>query len=181
MLPATAKQAREAGERLYFTGKPCPKGHIAPRAVGNRGCTTCDKAITNEYCKRKYQENIVQEKEYRRQHYLNNKEAYKAAARRQRQEGYAKTWYSRNKGRWNAHVAARMAAKDQRTPKWSETELIEQFYKNCPQGYTVDHVIPLRGKQVSGLHVIANLQYLTKSQNSQKNNTFDPELYTEQG
>lgn len=56
------------------------------------------------------------------------------------------------------------------TPKWAEIDEIKQFYINCPQGMTVDHIIPLRGKNVCGLHVLKNLQYLTPSANSRKYN-----------
>lgn len=63
--------------------------------------------------------------------------------------------------------------KQKRTPKWANLEKIKEFYINCPNGYEVDHVIPLRGKLVSGLHIESNLQYLTKFQNSSKNNSYE--------
>lgn len=49
----------------------------------------------------------------------------------------------------------------------SEVELneITQFYKNCPEGYHVDHIIPVcKG----GRHHIDNLQYLTPIENWKK-------------
>jgi len=49
---------------------------------------------------------------------------------------------------------------------------IKQFYKNRPDGYQVDHIVPLNGKKVSGLHTRENLQYLTIEQNKIKNNKF---------
>jgi 5-methylcytosine-specific restriction endonuclease McrA len=40
----TRAQAREAGWLHYFTGKPCPAGHVSPRQVSNGACTSCAKA-----------------------------------------------------------------------------------------------------------------------------------------
>ena len=51
-------------------------------------------------------------------------------------------------------------------------DAIREFYLNCPKGYTVDHIVPLNGKNVSGLHCIQNLQYLTISENRSKNNKY---------
>ena len=62
-----------------------------------------------------------------------------------------------------------------RIPKWvtqEEIEAIKQFYLNCPVGHEVDHVIPLNGKTVCGLHVLSNLQYLTAEANRKKSNSF---------
>lgn len=61
-----------------------------------------------------------------------------------------------------------------RTPTWSEKSLITDFYNQCPEGYQVDHIFPLQGKLVSGLHVLSNLQYLTVKDNLVKNNKFTP-------
>ena len=68
------------------------------------------------------------------------------------------------------------ANKLQRVPQWADLNKIKEIYLNCPEGYTIDHIIPLQGKLVSGLHVEANLQYLTKSDNSSKKNKYIPEI-----
>ena len=86
-----------------------------------------------------------------------------------------RTYMKKNPGRKSAFTADYRARRLQATPKWmSKTELLEivKFYENKPLGFEVDHIVPLKGKQVCGLHVLANLQYLTKKENCSKSNKF---------
>lgn len=50
---------------------------------------------------------------------------------------------------------------------------IRKWYFECPIGYEVDHIIPIKNDEVCGLHVPWNFQYLTKSDNASKSNIFN--------
>lgn len=71
------------------------------------------------------------------------------------------------------HEANRRARKLQATPSWlteEQKQHIKQFYIDCPIGYHVDHIMPLKGANVSGLHVPWNLQWLPGIVNKIKSN-----------
>lgn len=85
---------------------------------------------------------------------------------------YAAKDYAKNKA---AYVTRAIKYKTQRTlatPLWADLCKIQEIYVKCPEGYHVDHIVPLQGKDVCGLHVETNLQYLTERANLQKSNKF---------
>jgi len=117
-----------------------------------------------------------------------NKEAiavYKKAWRKQNKEQqalYDKLWKKLNPEKVNAQVSKRRTAKLNRIPKWlslATLKEIEALYKLAVEKtketgikWHVDHIIPLQGKIVSGLHVPANLQVIPAVENLKKNNKF---------
>jgi hypothetical protein len=86
-------------------------------------------------------------------------------------------------GKTNAETAFRRNAKMQRTPKWLTEfdklkmhciyQMAAMYTRVNQESWTVDHVIPLQGKIVSGLHVPANLQVMRASDNFSKGNRFE--------
>lgn len=79
--------------------------------------------------------------------------------------------------------AIKRARKLNATPAWSSQEAIKQIYIDCQlisemTGvlHHVDHILPLKGKLVSGLHVEYNLQIIPATENLSKSNKFIEEL-----
>lgn len=80
-------------------------------------------------------------------------------------------WNMRNKPRKAANLAIYRANKLNATPPWADVEAIKLIYELAAKsGMHVDHVIPLRGRNVCGLHVQGNLQLLTPLENMAKGN-----------
>jgi len=89
---------------------------------------------------------------------------------------YCKTWRDNNKESLRFHSSFRRKGIKQAIPLWEDLEQLKTFYRNCPSGYHVDHIIPLNNPNVCGLHTISNLQYLLAIDNLRKGNSYDAEL-----
>lgn len=85
---------------------------------------------------------------------------------------YYRKWRIANKEYDAFRAATRRAIKLKQTPNWANLDLIKDIYLGCPKGYHVDHIIPLKGKIVSGLHIETNLQYLPAVENIKKKNHY---------
>lgn len=81
-----------------------------------------------------------------------------------------KHYYNNNKNKIINNVGKRKLVIIRATPNWANTSMIEDIYRNCPECHHVDHIIPLQGELVSGLHVENNLQYLIAKDNLAKGN-----------
>lgn len=91
-----------------------------------------------------------------------------------------KNWKVHNKHKINSYTAKRRAKLINATPKWLKKEQlqeIEGFYESARERYLetgvrfhVDHIVPLNGKTVCGLHVPWNLQILPEKENLSKSN-----------
>lgn len=85
----------------------------------------------------------------------------------------------RHQAQANQSSAARRARKLQASVPWANPSAIRAIYaeaqrirRETGQKMHVDHIIPLRGKNVSGLHIETNLQILPARENIQKSNKF---------
>lgn len=123
----------------------------------------------------------------RRQKYLRDYEK-----ERSQQSVYAKNnrellnkhnraYKQRNKGTVNFSTRLRQARKLKATPAWADLEQIKRVYTTCAKisertgvEHHVDHIIPLQGKNVCGLHVEKNLAIIPAKMNLEKGNSFSP-------
>ncbi len=176
--------AKNCGDRFYFTDKPCKHGHTSVRIVSDGRCTICAQNWSNEY-RRTHLEAC---RKTIRDHYNKNKKLYidraiKWAIENSEKKHESKTRYAQSDvGKLVKYegCARRRATKMNATPSWLTDDDIQEIRNIYEQAkilsekhgikYHVDHVIPLSGKNVSGLHVPWNLQILTKKDNMLKSN-----------
>lgn len=78
-------------------------------------------------------------------------------------------------GKACSSAAKRRAQKLRATPNWLTPEHwveINYLYEKRGAGQQVDHIIPLKGKTVCGLHVPWNLRLISTKENLKKGNKF---------
>jgi hypothetical protein len=181
--PTTRKEAKEIKAAHYFTGVPCKHGHIALRKTKG-SCMECLKIEWEETnAKRALLPKSEASKKAGKKYYEKNKEVVKLRALSRPPEDvikYRETWKVANPELVAANNKHRRTKHKQATPKWLTQEHkteIKQFYldamlvsKVTGVPYAVDHIVPLRGELVSGLHVPWNLAVITREENSKKSN-----------
>lgn len=131
--------------------------------------------------------------EYGKNYRDKNDEKEKERGKRYRDKNKIKTSIREKKYRYEnkekraASIRHYQAAKLNRTPKWLSQDQIAEirsFYEAAiafkiyaGNDYHVDHIVPLRGKTVSGLHVPWNLQVLPEFENVSKGNRTWPDAW----
>ena len=76
-------------------------------------------------------------------------------------------WYKRKRAIANEAWMRYNIKQKLQTPLDADRKLIQKIYENCPEGYEVDHIIPI---SKGGLHHQDNLQYLPWKENRRKSN-----------
>ena len=186
-LPKTRAEAKATGATHYFTGEPCKHGHIAPRKTKG-ACIECLKvewaqaAETRADYFKEYNKSEAGV-EAKQAYYSRNREAVIARAQARPLEEkrvYQKAWKDANQVWVRADTKSRRRKHRDATPPWlsrKQKSEIRQLYqiaitmtKTTGERYVVDHIVPLRGESVCGLHVPWNLRVITQEENLAKSN-----------
>lgn len=181
--PKTRAEAKATNSKYYFTGVPCKHGHIALR-ITKGACVECQKiewAATN--AKRAELPKSEASKAAGKRYYERNKDAVKARAQARPDEDkrrYKLKHKENNPDMYRELVSLRRRRFREATPKWLSAEqrmeirliyrLAIELSRKTKVRHAVDHIIPLCGQDVCGLHVPWNLQVITQEENLKKYN-----------
>lgn len=174
--------------------KPLDEFH--KRKIGKFGRQPRCKVCVAEHYQKNRERVLMRQRRYReanpgklhekdRRYYVKNRGRISEKKRQYREANPGKLrererrYHEENPEKKAARSAKRRAAKLNRTPSWADLKHIKQFYEArqaiseaTGKEYHVDHMLPLQGKTVSGLHVPSNLQIIPAERNLSKNNTF---------
>ena len=161
------KIAKDAGELHYFTGKPCKRGHVEKRFVSSGACVKCSHGYIL----------TSRKNDPERHRQTNARSEYKwRDARNERQRDKQ----VENRPLKAYHQALRRARLRHSAPAWLTPEqkaeiktlYVEAWRLTRDTGvlHSVDHDVPLKGKDVCGLHVPWNLKVMTWQDNVVKGN-----------
>ena len=186
-LPKTRAEAKATGAKYYFTGEPCKHGHIAPRKTKG----ACLECLKDEWTKgnetraeyfRAYNQSEAGQKA-KKEYYERNRTVVieKAFSRPPEEKRKAKLRYKQeNPDLYKELVSLRRRRFRLATPKWLSAEqkmeirlkyrLAIELSRRTGVRHAVDHIVPLQGESVCGLHVPWNLEVVTQEENLKKSN-----------
>ncbi len=159
----------------YYFRKDTQKYH--------KNCKECIKKKQSAYYKEQtskgnswWQKNPEQHRIKGKESYYKNAKEYNKKWREWRNENLEqekkrnREYAQKNPDVIRRQAAKRRANKKSQTPVWADLKKIAQIYKDCPPGYHVDHIFPIKSDKMCGLHVENNLQYLPAKENISKGN-----------
>lgn len=192
--PKERASAIQKGDKRYFTGRPCKHGHVAERTTSNGCCVVCGRKKYNlwadanqdllkEIWSKSYAKNAEKRRLESAEYRAKNPDKVRAMCRKSK---------ANNRAYYTYLQSQRLEKIKQATPPWirkEQKEWIINIYKcakNIKEYYkastAVDHIIPIKGKNVCGLNVPWNMRVVTQAYNSQKSNNMEeyPPLYQSQ-
>lgn len=196
------KEAVKRGLTRYFTGKPCPKGHVAERYTTKSNCVVCTRLVADAHDKKnpegKHTRTVASQKRNPERTRQVRKE-FRGRHKEQLSAKY-KGWYNDNKEHmsvlnkaWRKNNPEALRSKDStrrarernsyRISLRYRTE-IEVVYaeaarltRETGERHEVDHIVPFKHDVVSGLHVPWNLRVVTAYENRVKKNKLVDESF----
>ena len=185
--PNTREEAKKIGAKYYFTGQTCKHGHVALRKTKG-SCVEClkiewekAKETRAEYFAN-YNKSEAGQKA-KKEYYEKNKSLVIAKAQARTDEDkkrYKKNHKINNPDMYKEMTSLRRRRFRQATPKWLTAEdkmeirlkyrLAIELSRSTGIRHAVDHIIPLHGETVCGLHVPWNLDVITQEENLKKYN-----------
>lgn len=181
---------------LFPKRKGAADGHRAD-------CKACKRVIDNKWREANRDRMLAKMKEYHvaNSDVIKTRAKEWAVANRDRVLAYRREYYQANKDKINipydervkrnpnlvaaqrARGAKYYAGKMNATPPWLTDEHIEKMKKVYEESsritketgvqHHVDHIVPLQGENVCGLHVPWNLRVITAQENISKGNRYD--------
>lgn len=192
----TRKQARQIGQKTYFTGKSCSNQHVAARYVSTGGCVEC---LMHSQARNGSMWGATHRKAHREKHVEQNRawrQRNPTSVKQSRERTYNPKYYvdryqrlkseiqvkhklyrTLNRALYTSLSAKRRTVMTRATPLWYEADAVQDMYQKAVflteqtgVAYEVDHIVPLQSKYVCGLHCLANLQVIPASENRRKSN-----------
>jgi 5-methylcytosine-specific restriction endonuclease McrA len=185
--------AKERGISKFFTGVPCIRGHISDRFTKQGNCVMCQRRANSVHykktLKRRRQTEIrdrvlATERAYtaRNSDAINARRRERYAERRDEMIERRRRYYDNNLPAIVATNRKMVARRLKRIPPWITTEqtaemaamyrLAADLSEETGIKHHVDHIVPLQGKKVCGLHVLWNLQVIPWKENLKKGNAW---------
>jgi hypothetical protein len=192
-------EAKAQGLKFYNTGKPCKHGHLSDRYTKYGKCVECTVVQSVAWRIENPEKHLASmQKWIENNRELHGTRVRRwQAANKDKVRADAKAWVAANPDKvkaktlryikknpdaYTARAVASVARRAKRVPQWLTSEdkwLMREAYflaklRTNLFGFKweVDHIIPLRGELVSGLHVPTNLQVLPKTENRSKRNHY---------
>lgn len=190
-------KAREQGLTRYFSGVPCLRGHVCERQVSSATCVQCialkkkdhyeaNKDRLLEYRAKRRIATLVESRSKGRDYYMRNKDRIREAQREYSAANSAKAvkraveWQRQHPDKKQARVAQYRARKSKAVPVWfgefdrfvwEEAARLVRLRKRCTGvSWDADHIVPINGVTVTGLHVGTNCQVIPSIINRIKSN-----------